>query len=269
MASLSEHGFLSIGPQRLDYRMVGPQPAAAPTLVLLHEGLGSAAMWGDFPERLQAATGLGVFAYSRAGYGRSSAAASPRAVTFMPDEAREVLPRVLDAIGFRRGLLVGHSDGASIAAIYGGSFQDHRVGGLVLMAPHVVVEDVTLAGIAATRKAYDRGGLRQLARYHDDMDAAVRGWSDVWLRDDFRKWDLSEELAYIRVPMLIVQGEGDQYGTAHQIEVVRDECYCPVEVLMLPGVKHVPHREAPDKTLAAIADFAARALAGQGTEKES
>lgn len=266
MASLSDQGFLDIGRQRLEYRMVGPRPAAAPTLVLLHEGLGSTTMWGDFPERLQAATGAGVFVYSRAGYGWSSPAALPRPVTFMHDEARETLPRVLDAIGFRRGLLVGHSDGASIAAIYGGSFQDHHVNGLVLMSPHVIVEDVTRAGIAAMRAAYETTDLRdRLARYHSDVDATVRGWSDVWLRDDFRAWDISEDFAYIRVPVLIVQGADDQYGTVRQIEVAQEECYCPVEALVLPGVKHVPYREAPAETLAAIADFAARALAD--TEK--
>ena len=128
---------------RLEYRMIGPRPDDAPTLVLLHEGLGCVGMWGDFPDKLQAATGFGVFVYSRVGYGQSSPATLPRQLDFMHDEAREMLPRLLDAIGFRRGLLVGHSDGASIAAIYGGSVQDHRVRGLVLMAPHFIVEDVT------------------------------------------------------------------------------------------------------------------------------
>src|SRR5262249_40130308 len=134
MALLSDQGFLDLPPLRLEYRMVGPRPATAPTLMLLHQGLGSVGLWGDFPERLAAATGFGVFAYSRQGYGHSSPASLPRTLDFMHREAREMLPRVLNAIGFRQGILVGHSDGASIAAIYAGSVQDHRVRGLAMMA---------------------------------------------------------------------------------------------------------------------------------------
>ena len=147
--ALSDQGFLDIGAARLEYRMIGPKPKpdAAPTLVLLHEGLGSVAVWGDFAEKLAAATGCGVFVYSRAGYGQSSAVPLPRPLSYMHDEAREILPRLLDEIGFRRGLLLGHSDGASIAAIYAGSHQDHRVGGLVLMAPHFFTEDSGIASI--------------------------------------------------------------------------------------------------------------------------
>jgi pimeloyl-ACP methyl ester carboxylesterase len=258
---LSDSGFLSIGAQRLEYRMIGPRPDAAPTLVLLHEGLGCVGMWGDFPDKLAQATGTGVFVYSRAGYGRSSPATLPRPLSYMHDEARETLPRVLDAIGFQRGLLVGHSDGASIAAIYAGSVQDHRMHGLALIAPHFIVEDVTIAAIAEMRKAYDRGDLRErLARWHADVDSTARGWSDVWLTSDFRSWDLSEDLAYIRVPILIVQGEDDQYGTVRQIEIAREECYCPVEAVLLPRTRHAPHREAPEETLREVAAFAARLL---------
>ena len=261
MPTLSDQGFLDLAPQRLEYRMVGPRPDAAPTLILLHEGLGSAGMWGDFPEQLSAATGCGVFAYSRHGYGQSSPAQLPRTLDFMHVEARLTLPRLLDAIGFRQGILVGHSDGASIAAIYGGSVQDHRVRGLVLMAPHFVVEDVTINSIREIRQAFDTTDTRtRLARWHADAQATVHGWTDVWLKNDFRVWDLTEDLAYIRVPILIIQGEHDHYGTGRQIEIAREECTCPVDVLLMPGVKHVPHREAPAETLAAIANFCARLL---------
>ncbi len=261
MASLSDQGFLDLGNQRLEYRMIGPRPDAAPTLVLLHEGLGSVSMWADFPERLQQATGAGVFVYSRRGYGRSSPAVLPRRLDFMHVEARETLPRILTAIGFRRGLLVGHSDGASIAAIYAGSVQDRRIVGIVLMAPHFIVEDVTSASIREVRKAYDTTDLRaRLARHHADPDATVHGWTDVWLDNDFRRWDLTEDLAYIRVPVLLIQGEDDQYGTVRQVEIAREECTCPVEVLMLPKVRHVPHREAPEATLNAIAGFVSARL---------
>ena len=133
---LDHSGLLHLGPQKLEYRMIGPRPDDAPTIVMLHEGLGCVGLWGDFPDKLQQATGCGVFVYSRAGYGKSSPVKLPRQLSYMHDEARETLPRLLDAIGFTRGLLLGHSDGASIAAIYAGSHQDRRVGGLVLMAPH-------------------------------------------------------------------------------------------------------------------------------------
>jgi pimeloyl-ACP methyl ester carboxylesterase len=256
---LAAEGFLDIGDGRLEYRMIGPQPNEAPTFVLLHEGLGSVGLWGEFPGDLAAATGLGVFAYSRAGYGRSSASVMPRQTTFMHEEAREVLPRVLDAIGLRRGILLGHSDGASIAAIYAGSFADHRIGGLVLVAPHFFTEAFGVAEIARMRELYVSGDLRaRLARWHRDPDNAFYCWSGPWLDPEFRKWDLTEELAYIRVPILIIQGEDDQYGTLRQIEVAKEECQCPVETLILPGVRHVPHREAAAETLRTIVDFTER-----------
>ena len=257
--TLSDFGFLNIGDQSLEYRMVGPRPDEGPTLVLLHEGLGCVGLWGDFPDRLQQATGCGVFAYSRAGYGQSSPVTLPRPLTYMHDEARDVLPKLLDAIGFRRGLLVGHSDGASIAAIYAGTHQDHRVGGLVLIAPHFFTEDSGITAIEDARKAYETSDLRpRLARWHADVDNAFKGWNGAWLDPDFRRWDITEPLAYIRVPILIVQGEADQYGTVAQIEAAERECYCPVEVALLAGARHSPQREAPEATLAAISAFVAR-----------
>ena len=265
MTELADQGFLELGPTRLEYRMIGPRPDSAPTIVLLHEGLGSVASWGDFAPALAAATGTGVFAYSRAGYGRSSPSKLPRPVSFMHDEAREVLPRVLAAMGFRRGLLAGHSDGASIAAIYAGSIQDHRVRGLALMAPHFFTEDMGIAEIARAKAAFEVGDLRtKLARLHADPDNAFHNWNGPWLDPEFRKWDITDALAHIRVPILIVQGENDQYGTVRQIEVAREECYCPVEVALLPDTRHAPHREAPQETLAAIADFANRLLRDHG-----
>jgi pimeloyl-ACP methyl ester carboxylesterase len=254
---LASEGFLRIGASDLEYRMLGPSPDQAPTLVLLHEGLGSAALWGDFPEKLQAATGLGVFVYSRAGYGASSPVKLPRPLDYMQIEALDVLPKLLDAIGFQRGLLVGHSDGASIAAIYAGGVQDHRVRALALIAPHFIVEDVSVKSIAEIKIAYESTSLREkLARWHKDVDNAFYGWNSAWLDPNFRKWDISEYLAYIRVPVAIIQGADDQYGTIQQAEIARQECYCPVDVTMLEGAGHSPHREAPQATLHAISDFA-------------
>ncbi|HEY9454020.1 MAG TPA: alpha/beta hydrolase [Bradyrhizobium sp.] len=259
--TLSDSGFLSIGSQRLEYRMLGPRPDAAPTLVLLHEGLGCVGLWNDFPEKLQQATGCGVFVYSRAGYGQSSPVPLPRPLTYMHDEARDALPKLLDEIGFRRGLLIGHSDGASIAAIYAGSHQDHRVGGLVLIAPHFFTEDSGIASIEEARKAYETGDLRvRLSRWHADVDNAFKGWNGAWLDPGFREWDITGELAYIRVPVLIVQGEADQYGTVKQIEVAQQECYCPVEVALMPGARHSPQREAQEATLKAITAFVVRVV---------
>jgi pimeloyl-ACP methyl ester carboxylesterase len=259
--TLSDQGFLDLGAMRLEYRMIGPRPDAAPTLVLLHEGLGHAGIWGSFTDELAAATGAGVFAYSRPGYGQSSPSKLPRAVTFMHEEAREVLPRVLDAIGFRRGLLVGHSDGASIATIYAGSVQDHRVRGLALMAPHFFTEEMGIAEIERAKVAYEQGNLREkLARVHADVDNAFYNWNAPWLLPGFRQWDITDALAYIRVPILIVQGEHDQYGTVRQIEVAKEECYCPVEVTLLPDTRHAPYHEAPQATLKAISEFANRLL---------
>lgn len=259
--TFADHGFVDIGDMRLEYRFLGPRPQAAPTIVLLHEGLGSVDLWGSFAEKLAAATGAGIFSYSRAGYGRSSPSKLPRPVSFMHEEARLVLPRVLDALDFRRGLLLGHSDGASIATIYAGSIQDHRVRGLVLIAPHFVTEDVGLAEIARAKAAFEQGSLRaKLARTHADPDNAFHNWCDPWLDPEFRNFDLTDELAHIRVPILIVQGEDDQYGTVRQIELAQDECYCPVDAVLLPNTRHAPHREAPEPTLRAVADFCNRLL---------
>lgn len=239
--------------------MIGPPPERAPTLVLLHEGLGCVGLWGGFPDLLAAVTGLGVFVYSRAGYGRSSPVPLPRPLSYMHDEALTVLPRLLEAIGFRRGLLVGHSDGASIATLYAGSVQDHRVRGVSLIAPHFVVEDLSIASIAKAKSAFDTGELRaKLAAWHQNVDVAFRGWNDAWLDPGFRAWDISDALAYIRVPVQIIQGEADQYGTRRQIEIAEETCYCPVDVVMLPGIGHAPHREAAEATLEAVADFAHR-----------
>ena len=262
MSSLTDTGMLDLGDQQLEYRWVGPRPNAAPTLVLLHEGLGCVGLWGDFPEQLATATGLGVFLYSRAGYGASSTIALPRPINYMDPEAKAVLPRVLQAIGFQRGLLIGHSDGASIATIYAGSTEDHRISGLVLIAPHFFAEEMGLVAIAQAKVAFEGGDLRQrLARWHQNVDAAFKGWNGAWLDPGFRAWDITDALAYIRVPVAIIQGVDDQYGTQRQIAVAEEQCYCPVEVTLLDGVQHAPQRESPDRVAQVIAEFAKRTLA--------
>ena len=259
--TFSSTGFLTIDGAELEYRLIGPQPSDAPCIVMLHEGLGSVGLWGDFPDKLHEATGASVFAYSRAGYGASSPVNLPRPLDYMQREACDVLPQVFDAIGFRDGLLLGHSDGASIAALYAGGHQDHRLHGIVLIAPHVIVEDISVQSIAAIKTAYETSELRaKLARWHQHVDNAFYGWNGAWLDPAFRAFDITDALAYIRVPIAVIQGAADQYGTACQIEIIQDECYCPVEVTLLSGVGHSPHREAAEATLKVIADFAAATL---------
>jgi pimeloyl-ACP methyl ester carboxylesterase len=261
MTALASTGFLRIGSSDLEYRMIGPAPDDAPTIVMLHEGLGSAGLWGDFPDQLQAATDARLFAYSRAGYGASTPVTLPRPLDYMHIEALDILPKLLDQIGFRRGILLGHSDGASIAAIYAGGVQDHRVRGVAMIAPHFVVEDVSVTSIREIRRAYETSGLKsKLSRWHGDVDNAFYGWNGAWLDPKFRSWDISEYLAYIRVPVAILQGADDEYGTMRQIEIAREECYCPVDVTIVPDAGHSPHREAPQAALDAISEFALRIL---------
>jgi len=260
---LPDSGTLDLGDQQLEYRFVGARPDRAPTLVLLHEGLGCVGLWGDFPDKLAAATDAGVFVYSRAGYGQSSPVTLPRPLTYMHHEAQQVLPRVLYAVGFQRGLLVGHSDGASIAAIYAGSVDDRRVRGITLIAPHFFTEDMGLAEIAKARIAYDdpATALRdRLARWHKHVDNAFRGWNAAWLDPGFRKWDLTTFLKTIRVPVQVIQGVDDQYGTAEQVRTAQRLVPGVVDAVMLDSVKHSPHREALDRTVQAIAAFAVRVL---------
>jgi pimeloyl-ACP methyl ester carboxylesterase len=259
--TLAPTGLLGIGDASLEYKWLAPQASDAPTIVMLHEGLGCIGLWGDFPERLQQATDAGVFLYSRAGYGQSSPVTLPRPLDYMRREAMDVLPKVLEQIGFRRGLLLGHSDGASIAAIYAGAHQDHRLQGVVMIAPHFIVEDISVKSIAAIRTTYETTELRaRLARWHKDVDNAFYGWNGAWLDPEFRAWNISDYLAYIRVPVMIVQGVDDQYGTMRQVEIAQEECYCPVDLKVISGAGHSPHREAPGATLDAIAQFARAAL---------
>src|SRR2546423_1134663 len=186
--TLAPSRLLPVKASALQYRLIGSPPPQAPTIVMLHEGLGSAGLWGDFPEKLEAATGAGVLVYSRAGYGASSPVKLPRPLDYMHIEALDVLPKLLDTIGFRRGLLVGHSDGASIAAIYAGGVQDHRVQGIALIAPHFIVEDISVASIAAIKTAYETSELKsKLARWHSDVDKAFYVWDGAWLGPRIRR----------------------------------------------------------------------------------
>lgn len=253
------HGTLIADGKSLEYACFGPPPSDAPTLVLLHEGLGCIALWRDFPAALAATTGMSVFVYSRAGYGRSDLADLPRPLDYMTIEATDVLGPVLDAIGLRRAILVGHSDGATIAAIYAGSVADYRVRGLVLMAPHFFAEDMGLAAIAEAKDAFDTGNLRAgLAKYHNDPDNAFRGWNDSWLHPDFKDWNVADVIDHLRVPTLAIQGRDDQYGTLAQIAEIETRAYAPVEKLILDNSRHAPFLDQADAVTEAIAAFCTR-----------
>jgi pimeloyl-ACP methyl ester carboxylesterase len=256
MQALADAGQIDIGGMAIEYRMFGPPSAHSPTIVMLHEGLGSIKTWGEFPRRVSERTGAGVFVYSRAGYGASPPFGDGLPIDYIKRHALDVLPKILEAIGFRCGILLGHSDGASMAAAYAGSVDDSRIIGLILMAPHFFVEPETLAEIRNAREAYKARDLRQrLSRYHSYVDAAFWGWNDVWLEPAFASFNLRDELAKIRVPTLVMRGDDDRYGTHHQVAMAKDICRCPLQTLIIPDCGHVPHREKPEPTLDAIASF--------------
>ncbi|MFQ5968014.1 MAG: alpha/beta fold hydrolase [Acidimicrobiia bacterium] len=243
---------------RLEYRWIGEAPDAAITLVFLHHGLGSVSTWKNFPDRVVAENRIGGLVYSRAGYGRSDPIELPRPLTFMEDEARDVVGKVLDATGVQKAILIGHSDGASIAAVYAGGSGDLRVRGLVLMAPHFFTEEVTRAKGREITHDFEEGDLRErLARHHEHVDIAFQGWADAWQDPGFKDWDITEYLDYIRVPILAIQGEDDGHGTLAHIDAL-DEIMAPVEKLVLPDCGHSPYLEQPEATLEAITDFVNR-----------
>jgi pimeloyl-ACP methyl ester carboxylesterase len=253
----------------LEYAWVGSADPAARQIVFLHEGLGSLAMWKDFPGALAAAAGARGLVFSRPGYGRST----PRApderwgVDFMHRQAHEILPRLFATLGVApRPWLFGHSDGASIALLYAAAFPD-RVAGVIAVAPHIFVEDVALRSIAAARDAYRATDLRaRLARYHDDPDSAFFGWNDIWLDPAFRAWNIEGVLPSIRCPVLAVQGADDEYGTMAQVDDLARHV-AQAQVVKLAACGHSPHRDQPAALVAAVVAFMAAhgsATSGQG-----
>jgi pimeloyl-ACP methyl ester carboxylesterase len=247
--------FVAIDGRRIEYRMI-PGDAARPPLVFLHEGLGSAGLWREFPDKVARSAGAPALVYSRFGYGQSAGLEGPRAPGFMHDEGLVVLPKLLDALGVSRPLLVGHSDGASIALIHAAD-SGRAVAGLALMAPHVFVEEVTVASIARVRAGFEASGLKaRLAKYHTRVDDAFFGWADIWLDPAFRGWSIAAEAGRVTAPVLLIQGEDDEYGTIAQIEAIAARVRGPVAKLVLPQCRHSPHRDQEAAVVDAIAGFA-------------
>ena len=244
-------GFVRVGGHNLEYRLIPAHQINRPTLVLLHEGLGSVAMWRDFPARLAAATGCRTLAYSRYGYGQSDILETSFETDFMHREGRETLPELLTQLEIENPVLVGHSDGASIALLHAGDSRSN-VAGLVVMAPHCFVEDISIRSIEAAKLAFETTDLpAKLGKYHRDVNRTFYAWNDIWLDADFRAWNIEDCLGGIRCPILAIQGVDDEYGTMAQIEAIAAQASGSprVELLKLADCRHSPHR---DQTLAVI-----------------
>lgn len=255
--ALSAADHLAIDGARIEYRFAGGSATRTTDIVLLHEGLGSVSMWRDFPERLAAATGCRVLVYSRVGHGRSSPCREPRTPEYHFEESRRWLPALLARLGLHRPLLYGHSDGATIALVHAAQ---HPLGvsGVVAIAPHVKVEDITIAGLANAKIAYETTRLRsRLAAHHDDADAVFWGWNRTWLDPEFRGWNIEHLLASIDAPILAIQGVDDEYATLEQIESIR-RARPETELLVLADCGHAPHRERTAAVLEASRRFVDR-----------
>lgn len=251
----SETGLVDFGDHLIEYARFTAADSFGPTLVLLHEGLGSLAMWRDFPARLAAATDCGVIAYSRRGYGGSSPRSGPYAVDYMHREAREALPRLLQMWSVPAPVLIGHSDGASIALIYAAEAAEPPLG-VAVLAPHVFVEPMCIASITEAREQFAASDMAaRLGRYHDNPEHAFRGWNDIWLDPAFLDWNIEALVERIECPVLAIQGEDDAYGTMAQIDGIAARAGGPVTLLKLAACGHSPHRDQPDDTLKALQAF--------------
>ncbi len=256
MHNSQQRGEVVVDGKRLETLWVEPADKACTTIVMLHEGLGSVALWKDFPQRLASRTGCGVLAYSRYGHGGSDKLLEKRPVQFMHHEGEVVLPELLDKLGVAKPVLLGHSDGGSISLIFAGKYPE-RPRALILEAPHVFVEDLSVASITEAKVAYMTTDLpRKLGRYHQHVDETFWGWNDIWLDPEFRSWNIEEYLPAMRCPILCIQGEEDEYGTIAQVEAIKAQVPA-TEVLMLPNCKHSPHRDQSEATLERMAEFVA------------
>ncbi len=245
--------------KRLEVARISGHRADSCELVFLHEGLGSVSHWKDFPQLVAEATGCGVTVYSRYGSGKSDVLSGARDVRYMHDEGLKVLPELLAQLEIRNPILIGHSDGASIAIVHAGAHDQVR--GLVLLAPHVFVEELSVASIAEAKEKFQTTDLpEKLARHHRDAGRTFWGWNDIWLHPEFRDWNIEEYLPRIECPVLVIQGLEDQYGTVKQVEAIQRKCSGPVETLLLADCRHSPQRDQKEATLKAIAGFVDKTL---------
>jgi pimeloyl-ACP methyl ester carboxylesterase len=245
--------YVTVDGKRLETLVYAP-PGNKPTIVMLHEGLGSVSMWKDFPERLARSTCCGVLAYSRYGHGKSERLAEKRAVEFMQHEAQVVLPELLERFEIQAPILLGHSDGGSICIIYAATAA-RKPRALILEAPHVFVEDLSVGSISKIRTVYQTTNLpKKLARYHDHVDETFWGWNDIWLDPRFRSWNIEVYLNSITCPVLVIQGKDDEYGTLAQVEAIKARLP-GTETLVLPECGHSPHRDQSATTLSTISKF--------------
>ncbi len=260
---------ITVAGRRLTARRIHPRRSSDDdaTLVFLHEGLGSIGQWRDFPERLVERTGQPALLYDRWGYGGSDPLTLPRPRDYLEREAEDALPAVLDAAGVDRPLLIGHSDGGSIALLFAAAYPEVPVAAIT-EAAHVFVEEVTLTGIREAEAVFrEKGLLDRLARYHGAKTETVfRAWTETWFRADFRDWNMVARLPDITCPLLVMQGADDQYGTALQVETIVADSTGPAEACLVPGCGHAPHLERPDEVLDLMADYIARVISGLGDE---
>jgi pimeloyl-ACP methyl ester carboxylesterase len=233
-----------------------------PTIVMLHEGLGSVSAWRDWPAELARETGFDVFVYSRAGYGNSDPVTLPRPLTYMHHEADDVLPEVLAQTKIQKCILLGHSDGASISILHvGGKSRSESILGIVLLSPHVFCEDLSVTSIEKSRDAYVNGDLKsRLTKYHRDVDNAFWGWNGVWLDPEFRNWNIEDRLPKIDLPTLVIQEDNDPYGTLAQVDAIEHSVTGSKDILVLKGNGHFPQKDCHDETTRAVVDFARAAL---------
>jgi pimeloyl-ACP methyl ester carboxylesterase len=247
--------FVTIDGRRIEYRAILGSAGPCPTLVFLHEGLGSVGLWRDFPDKIARRLGAPALVYSRFGYGESDGLAAPRTPAFMHEEALDTLPRLLDQLEIQRPLLIGHSDGASIALIHAAASK-RPVTGLVCMAPHVFVEQVCVESIAKIRDTYIKTDLKQrLAKYHARVDDAFLGWADIWLEPEFLAWSIEDLIGDITQPMLLIQGCNDEYGTLAQLDRIEARARTPTSRLVLDRCGHSPHRDQEAAVIDAIVAF--------------
>ena len=261
-----QRGDVLVDGKRLETVWIEPADKHRPTIVMLHEGLGSVALWKDFPQRLASGTGCGILVYSRYGHGNSGRLLEKRPVEFMHHEGEVVLPELLEKLNITRPILLGHSDGGSIALIFAGKYPE-RPRALILEAPHVFVEDLSVASITEAKVAYLTTDLPwKLGRYHQHVDDTFWGWNDIWLDPQFRSWNVEEYLPAIRCPILCIQGEEDEYGTSAQVKAVQARVPA-TEILILPNCRHSPHRDQPEATLEGMVRFVAAVEGNEETTR--